>query len=62
MRDVSNIRGDVFSEGVNFNIGDESSVHFWFDNWLEVGSLSNLLPRVIRMASNKESVVQDCFV
>ena len=37
MRDVYNIRGEVFSKGIGFKIGGGSSTCLWVDDWLRVG-------------------------
>lgn len=35
------------------------TVRFWFDDWMGVGPLSILFPRVFRIPSNKESSIRD---
>lgn len=37
-------------------------VHFLYDDWVGVGSLLVLSPRVFRVVSNKESSVRECYV
>lgn len=60
--DVSGSCGEVFSRGVGFIVGEGSRVQFWLDDWMGMGSLSVLFPRVFRVASNKALVVKDCYV
>ena len=42
-------------------VGDKRNVIFWLDDWVGVGSLCELLPRIFRAVSIKESVVSDCY-
>lgn len=36
-------------------------VHFWVDDWLSVGPLSFLFPRLFRVAINRRAWVNKCF-
>lgn len=51
----------MLSKGVGFVVGDGRVLRFWFDDWVRVGPLCELLSRVFRLVSNKESVVSDCY-
>ena len=46
---------------VGFLVGDGQAVRFWLDDWVGIGSLYGLFPRLFRLAVNKESSVSDCF-
>lgn len=49
-------------KGVGFKLCESDRVRFWFDDWMGMGLLHVLFPRVFRIASNKESSVRDCYV
>ena len=43
-------------------MGEEVRVHLWYDDWVGVGPLRLLFPRIFRVVSNKEASVKECFV
>ena len=59
--DKSNMRGKALHKGVGFIIGDGTCVRFWLDDWVGMGPLSELFPRIFRLVVNKESCVSDYF-
>ena len=63
--DVSKVRGEILVEGFGFIVGKGERVRFWFDDWVGVGPLQFLYPRVFRVVSNKECSVKElkeCYV
>lgn len=60
--DNSHLRGKTLYKGVGFIVGDGRNVRFWLDNWVNVGPLCVLFPRLFRLAVDKESSISDCFV
>lgn len=56
---MSGSTGEVYSKGVDFRVGNGSRVQFWVDDWMVVGLLSVLFPRIFRLVLNKESVVKE---
>ena len=48
---------------VRINGGGDLSrdVRFWLDDWVEMGPLCGLFPKLFRLAANKDSSVSNCF-
>ena len=43
-------------------MGEGDGVRFWFYDWVGVGPLCFLYPRVSKVVSNKECCVKECYV
>ena len=52
----------MLKKGVGFKVGVGSRVRFWVDEWVGVGTLCVLFPRLFHLASNNLSRVSDCYV
>lgn len=53
--------GGALYNGVGFVVGNGRSVRFWLDNWVGVGPLCRLFPKLFRLSVNKEASVSDCY-
>ena len=58
--DSPSVSREVLSKGVGFVVGDGRVLRFWLDDWVGVGPLYELFPRVFRLVSNKEFHVTNC--
>lgn len=61
MGDESNCWGKAFANGVGFLVGEGGRLRFCFDDWVGVGPLIILYPRVFWLVDNKEASVSDCY-
>lgn len=60
--DVSILRVEVFNKGVGFKVREATCVRFWVNDWLGMGPLSGLFPRLFRMVFDKNSLVKVCYI
>lgn len=56
-----NSRGRFFVNGWASELGREVKFFFWVDDWLGVGLLFQLFPRIFKVMSNKKSSIKDCY-
>lgn len=56
--DSSTLRGELFSRGVGFKVGEASRSRFWFDDCVEGGPLVGVFPTLFRVVINKHSPIK----
>ncbi|XP_072074421.1 uncharacterized protein [Arachis hypogaea] len=66
--DIGNIRMsesslvDIYQEGLQLQVGNETKTKFWHDLWVQEGRLKEVFPSLYRVTLNKECSISECDI